>query len=221
MLILCDFDGTLSLDDVTNTLLDHFTGSDWRESVREGYRAKHYNHLAIMQGAYTYLKTPLPEVLDFCRTLRLRPNFDQLIGFCQHHNHFLAVVSGGLDLYIREFLPPGIPFYSYRGSCDEAGQDWRVDLPDWPDVNLAQGDDFKVRVLEELRRAHSADVPVVFIGDGRNDGPVSQHADQVFAVRGSYLARNLTGRGRPCTEFVDFAEIVAALEDFSVTIQPT
>ncbi len=213
MLILCDFDGTITLEDVTNALLDHFTGRIWRETVLLDYRAGRINHLGVMQGSYAYLKTPLTEVLEFSRQdTQIRPNFEKLVSFCREQNYPLAVVSGGLDFYIKEFLPPGIPFHSYLGAFDEAEGVWRVNLPDWPQVDISK-EDFKVRVLEELRREHPADVPAVFIGDGRNDGPVAQHADLVFAVRGSYLTRICAERGQPFIEFEDFAEVIAALHE--------
>jgi 2-hydroxy-3-keto-5-methylthiopentenyl-1-phosphate phosphatase len=212
MLILCDFDGTISLKDVTNAIMDHFTGPDWRATLLPDYRAGQISHFQIMSGLYGNLKTPLPELLEFSRqSTRLRSNFDQLVNFCREQNYHLAVVSGGVDFYIRQHLPPDIPFYSYLGQYDEAEQLWRVSLPDWPLVDLTAGQDFKVRVLEELRRKYPADTPAIFIGDGFNDGPVAQQADRVFAVRGSNLTKVLRGRGKPFTEFEDFAEIVNAL----------
>lgn len=213
MLVLCDFDGTISLKDVTNAIMDHFTGPGWRDSLLTEYRAGQINHFQIMSGLYGTLKTPLPELLEFSQqATQLRSNFDKLVEFCRAQGYHLAVVSGGVDFYIRQHLPPDIPFYSYLGQYDEAAQLWRVHLPDWPMVDLTAGQDFKVRVLEELRQKYPTDTPAVFIGDGRNDGPVAQHADQVFAVRGSYLTKILAKLNKPFTEFEDFAEVVAALQ---------
>ncbi len=213
MLVLCDFDGTITLRDVTNAVLDNFTGRAWRDEVLTRYRDGQINHFEVMQGSYAYLQTPLPELLTFSRTMPFRPNFDTLVSFCQSQRYHLAVVSGGLDWYIEALLPPGVPFHSYLSRYDEARQVWTVHLPDQPSVDLAAGQDFKVRVLEELRREYPAGGPVVFIGDGRNDGPVAAQADHVFAVKGSWLAQICAGRGQPCTEFEDFAEVIGALSE--------
>ena len=40
MLILCDFDGTITTEDVTNLMMDHFTGTGWRETDI-GYAGPH------------------------------------------------------------------------------------------------------------------------------------------------------------------------------------
>ncbi len=214
MLVLCDFDGTITLQDVTNTLLDHFVGSVWRDTVLADYRAGRINHLQIMQGSYGYLKTPLPELLAYSRqTIQYRPGFEQLISYCREQGHRLVVVSGGLSWYLEAFLPPGLPYFGYIGDYDEARKIWEVQLPGWPSVDPAAGEDFKVRVMEELRHEYGADaLPAIFIGDGRNDGPVAQEADRVFAVKDSFLTKICTERGQAFTPFTDFNEVIAALK---------
>lgn len=214
MLILCDFDGTITTQDVTNYMLDHFTGKGWREAVLPRYWAGELNHFQLMQQSYAFLKTAEPELLAVSRQVKFRANFERFVAYCREKRYDLSVVSGGLDFYIRSFLPPEIPFYSYRGEFDRAGGNWQVLLPEWPPVNLDRGEDFKVRVLEELKRQHPQDHPVIFIGDGRNDGPVAQLADLVFAVSGTKLAEICAARGQKCIEFEDFAEVMAALAEF-------
>lgn len=212
MLILCDFDGTITTQDVTNVMLDHFTGTSWREEVLPHYWAGEMNHFQLMEKLYATLKPTEPELLAVSKTIKFRPGFENFVGFCRTRSYPLAVVSGGLDFYIRSRLPADVPFYSYRGEYDPAGSNWLVRLPDWPKVDLEGGEDFKVRVLDELKRQHSQSRPVVFVGDGRNDGPVAAAADLTFAVRGSRLAEICMARSRKCVLFEDFAEVSAALE---------
>ena len=215
MLILCDFDGTITTEDVTNLMLDHFTGTGWREKVLPDYWAGKMNHFQLMGVLYATLKQKEPELLAVAKTIEFRPGFENFVEYCRDKNYPLAVVSGGLDFYIRSLLPADIPFYSYRGEYDPSGSRWLVHLPDWPDVNLAGGEDFKVRVLAELKQHHPQARPVVFIGDGRNDGPVAAAAERVFAVRGSRLVEICQARGQHVTVFEDFAEVIAALEEIA------
>lgn len=212
MLILCDFDGTITTEDVTNLMLDHFTGTGWRDEVLPTYWAGGMNHFELMQVLYATLKQKEPELLAVAKTTKFRPGFENLIEYCRDKSYPLAVVSGGLDFYIRSLLPADIPFYSYRGEYDPTGSNWLVRLPDWPEVNLEGGDDFKVRVLGELKQHYPQSRPVVFIGDGRNDGPVAAAAGLVFAVRGSRLVEICQARGQNVIQFEDFAEVIAALE---------
>ena len=214
MLILCDFDGTITTQDVTNHILDHFTGTGWRQRVLPRYWAGEMNHFQLMGELYGTLQKPETDLIEISREIKFRDNFDKLVEYCRAKKYSLAVVSGGLDFYIRAFLPSDIPFFSYRGQFDPAGS-WQVHLPEWPEVNLAGGEDFKVRVLEELKREHPHDHPVVFIGDGRNDGPVAAAADLVFAVKGSRLVEICAARHQNCIVFEDFAEVIAALEELA------
>lgn len=207
MLVICDFDGTITLQDITNVLLDHFTGQEWRDLL-PAYRSGQTTHLEIMQGGYQYLTAPEKELLDYAREhIQLRPNFEELVEFCKTQNWPFAVVSGGLDFYIKAFLDEKIPYYCYRSSFD---QYWRVDLPESPVVDMKGGQDFKVRIVEELQQKYPG-LPTVFIGDGFNDWKAASHADYLFAVTGSRLAELSQQAGKPCTEFTDFAEVVQAL----------
>ena len=66
-----------------------------------------------------------------------------------------------------------------------------------------------------MKRQHPSSRPVVFIGDGRNDGPVAAAAGHVFAVKGSRLVEICAARGQQCIVFENFAEVSAALKDIA------
>ncbi len=208
MIVICDFDGTITLQDVSVAILDHFTAHEWRDLLK-AYREGEIGHFDIMKDSYVYLKTPLQELLDYVRQkIAIRPNFEALVKLCEDRNWPLAVVSGGIDFYIRAFLDETIAVHSYLSHYDEH---WRVRLPEWPVVDFEAGQDFKVRVIEELQLEYPG-VPVAFIGDGRNDWAAAQHADYTFTVKSSQLARLSEEGGLAHTNFTDFAEVIAVLE---------
>lgn len=202
MQILCDFDGTITLQDVTNLIWDHFIGPSWRDDLLSSYKYGHISHLKIMVEGYKLIKAPKREMLDFVRPLvALRPGFDRLREHCRAKNWPLTVVSGGLDIYIEAFLPPDVTFYSYKAELKER---WEVFMP--PEVHKEEGEDFKIHVKRLLKRQHRRE-KVVFVGDGRNDFPVAKAADKVFAVRGSTLARLCEERGVAFEAFEDFEQL--------------
>lgn len=213
MLVLCDFDGTITLKDVTDVIADEFTGTTWRDTILPPYQAGQLSHLEVMRLIYADLHTPYPDLVAFYQTAIVRAGFEKLVDFCQSQNYPLIVVSGGLDFYLKDLLPATVPFHSYVGEWDANVQNWQVRRPDWPVVNDQANEDFKVRVLEELVRQHSQSLPTVFIGDGRNDFRVAQVADWVFAVKGSRLAQMCGEVGKACTEFEDFTEVIAELRN--------
>ncbi|HLX60988.1 MAG TPA: HAD-IB family phosphatase [Planctomycetota bacterium] len=202
MLILCDFDGTITLQDVTNLIWDRFIGPSWRGDLLSSYKRGHISHLKIMVDGYKLVREPKYVLMDYVRPLvSLRAGFDALRAHCAARQWPLAVVSGGLDFYIQEFLPAGVPFYSYTAAFNEH---WHVAPP--PHIEKAEAEDFKVSVKRLLKKQHRKE-HVAFIGDGRNDFPVASKADKVFAVRHSMLAQLCQERGVACREFDDFAEI--------------
>jgi 2-hydroxy-3-keto-5-methylthiopentenyl-1-phosphate phosphatase len=206
MLILCDFDGTITMQDVTNLIWDHYIGPSWRGDLLTSYKHGQITHLKIMVDGYKLIHAPKHELLDYVRPLvSLRPGFDTFRQYCQTMGWPLAVVSGGVDFYIEALLPPGVPFYSY---CGAHRGHWEVFAP--PNVEKNEADDFKVCVKRLLKNLHRKE-KVAFIGDGRNDFPVAKLADIVFAVRDSTLAHFCKERGQTCHEFVDFAELVPIL----------
>ena len=136
----------------------------------------------------------------------LRAGFQALVARAAARGWPLHVVSHGLGFYLRALLPAGVAFTAFEGEWD--GEQWRVVLP--PDVTLPAGVDFKVQVLDGLRARHPGH-RVIYVGDGRLDLPAARHADAIFAVRGSTLARLCREAAVACAEFDSFDEIVTAL----------
>lgn len=206
MQVLCDFDGTITMQDVTNLIWDHYIGPSWREDLLSSYKDGQISHLKIMVDGYKLIRAPKQELLDFVKPqVKFRPGFDVLLAHCRAQQWPMTVVSGGLDFYIEHFLPPEIRFYSYKAALKEC---WEVTMP--PDIQKVEGEDFKVQVKKKLKALHGRD-KVIFIGDGRNDFPVASMADRVFAVRGSTLARMCREQNIMFEEFDDFAELTRAL----------
>jgi 2-hydroxy-3-keto-5-methylthiopentenyl-1-phosphate phosphatase len=202
MLVICDFDGTVTTTDVTNVLWDRYGMEGWRRKLLRGYRAGETSHLELMDMGWRDVSQSEQELLDYARPLvAMRDGFAEFLAFCHSRGWPFRVISGGIDWYIRAFLPAGVEFVSYTAVLDRT---WRVSLPQG--FRLAEGVDFKVQALRDLRTRFPG-VETMFIGDGRNDFPLAREADRVFAVRGSTLARLCAEHGVPHDTFESFTEI--------------
>lgn len=207
MLILCDFDNTISSRDVTHTLLDDFTDGSWRK-VQGEYERREISHFEVMRRSYEYLKAPASELIKHAlEVVPLRPHFAEFVEYCQTQQLELVVVSGGLDFYIEALLPAKLPVHSY---LSEYVDYWKVSLP--ADITVGEGEDFKVKILHKVMPQVQEPDPVVFIGDGRNDQAVARESDYVFAVKASPLAKSRQTENLTTFEFTDFAQVVAELE---------
>ncbi|MCZ7645350.1 MAG: HAD-IB family phosphatase [Planctomycetota bacterium] len=206
MLILCDFDGTITEQDVTNLIWDRHIRPDWREALLPPYRAGIVSPPELMAQGYGEISAGAEELLDFVRPqVNLRRGFEPFLAACESRAWPFRVVSQGLDWYLRAFLPPGVTFHCLEA---ELKGTWQVRVP--AEVGLPAGQDYKVWIMEGLRREHPSR-PAVFFGDGTNDLPIARKADRVFAVAGSMLERLCAEHGVPATSFTGFDEALDAL----------
>ena len=204
MIVVSDFDGTLTIDDVTTLFWDAHLTYDWRRELLPGTYNGRVTPLEMIARGYGDLAQPPEVLLEQARArTRMRPGLAELVAFCRARAWPFVVLSHGLTFYIRDLLPPAVPIVAFTGTFD--GRRWQVSLPDG--MCLAPGEDFKSHVVADLRRQHPGH-STVYLGDGRLDLPAAETCDEVFAVRGTRLAE-LCPRARL---FDRLDEVVAALE---------
>jgi len=204
MLIVSDFDGTLTVDDVTSFYWDQHLPYDWRRELLPDTYAGKRTPLEMIARGYGDIAVPPDVLLAEARAhTRMRSGLSALTALCRARGWPFLVVSHGLAFYIQELLPPGIPFVAFAGTFD--GRGWRVTLP--PGLALSPGEDFKSHIVADLRRQHPGR-QTIYLGDGRLDLPAAETCDEIFAVRGSKLAE-LAHRARL---FDGLEEVVEALE---------
>jgi len=208
MIIVSDFDGTLTLDDVTTYIWDKYLGYDWRAKLLPPTYEGRWTPLEMIARGYGDIRVPPKELIAEIRaTVRMRPGVEALATFCRGRGWHFSVVSHGLAFYIEALLQPSwIPFTSFIGTFNEWS--WRVALP--PTVALSPGEDFKTRVVADLRARHPGR-QVVYLGDGRLDLPAALASDRIFAVADSSLADLARVSGRTVEEFESLDEVAAAL----------
>ena len=207
MIIVSDFDGTLTLDDVTTYVWDKYLPYDWRAHLLPPTYDGRWTPLEMIARGYADIRVPPKELLAEIReTIRMRPGVEALGTFCRGRGWHFAVVSHGLAFYIEALLPSWIPFTAFVGTFHEWS--WRVALP--TTMVLMPGEDFKSRVVADLRARHPGH-QVAYIGDGRLDLPAALTCDRIFAVAGSRLGELARAGGRVVEEFEQLDEIAASL----------
>ena len=182
MIIVSDFDGTLTLDDVTTYIWDKYLTYDWRAKLLPPTYEGRWSPLEMIGHGYSDVRVPPKELLAEIRdNIRMRPGVEAL-------------------------LPSWIPFTSFVGTFNEWS--WRVALPST--MVLLPGEDFKSRVVADLRARHPGR-QAVYIGDGRLDLTAAMTCDRIFAVSGSSLADLVRVTGRSVEEFESLDEVAASL----------
>ena len=116
LLVLTDFDGTLSLTDVGYEVLLKFSGKGWDDIDRD-YCEGRIGSLEAYGRICAILDGNREDMLRFvAENTVVDPHFEEFYAFCRERGVDVKVVSDGLDFYIDFVLRTHglaeIPFYS-------------------------------------------------------------------------------------------------------------
>jgi len=202
MLILCDFDGTITEVDVTDLLWEGRIPVVERKRMMEEVNNGHWTMHKYIAHGYSFVPEAPNLLLDRLKSqVRFRAGWTDFLQVVQVSNDQLQIVSNGLDFYIREFVPASTPISSFIARFNGR---YDVDLPQG--CVLLPGEDFKVNRVRRLIADQSFD-QTVYIGDGRADFAPSLFCDTVFAVRDSRLAHLRESYGLSSIEFDTFEPV--------------
>ena len=202
--VLCDFDGTISLHDLTDTLLARFARPGW-QSLEEDWRAGRIGSRQCMAGQVALLDCSREELEAFVGETGIDAGFKAFVAALREEGVPLRIVSDGLDQAIRSVLMrqgiSGVPIAASH-LVQTGERSWRLEFPQARDDCASAGATCKCAF---------ADAPpgrpapaVLMIGDGASDFCAAARADLTFA-RGELLA-HCAERGLPHHAVADFGE---------------
>ncbi len=206
MLIQCDFDGTITEEDVSFTLLDTFANGNWRQLLSE-YKAGKISVGCFNTKAFAMVKADRQNLLEAIKgQVKVRAGFHELVVYCRRKGFRLVIVSNGLDFYITATLSDigmeDIPVFAAQTRFLPEGMQVKYVGPDGE--HLADGLK-EAYVSLFLKSGHQ----VVYVGNGPSDFPAAKRCHHIFA-RGELLdyckKANLDYNA-----FTDFNDIVATL----------
>ncbi len=210
ILLQCDFDATLTVGDVSYVVLDHFVTGDWRPILHD-YIAGRITVEECMTGVFAMARATPEQVEHFVAAtdkIVMRPGIENLYAYCRARGIDLAVISNGMEFYIRRILARvgWRDVEIHAASADITPQGIFLHFTDPDGTPIMDG--FKAAWARNLReRGYDR---VYFAGDGPADVAPSHDADHVFAT-GRLLAA-CEQEGLACTPFEDLHEIVTWLE---------
>ena len=181
--ILCDFDGTIAVEDTTDTLLERFGRPGW-ETLEADWRAGRINSRDCMAGQVALLDMSRGELDAHLDARALDPAFAGFVDAAHAHGMHLVVVSDGLDYGIRRILSrehlATLPIVASHLN-QAAERRWTLQFPHASaDCRVGSGNC-------KCARARAAHERTLLIGDGASDFCVAEAADFVFA-KGKLIA---------------------------------
>lgn len=205
--ILCDFDGTISLDDTTDYLLESFALDGWEE-IEQQWEQGLIGSKQCMQQQIALLHMSKDELYQCLDKIEIDPSFLEFVQLTAQHSIPLTIVSDGMDLVIKYILAKHnlghLPIIANH-LVQEDEKKWRLEFPNTsPQCKSASGT-CKCKVSQQHEKEH-----IILIGDGRSDFCLAESADYVFAKKS--LRQHCRDLKILHTPFNKFSEIQQPLE---------
>ena len=217
VVVYCDFDGTITHDDVVDVLLDKLADPSWRDIEAQweqgliGSRECLARQIPLIRGGWEAIAASLQHVT-------LEPTFPAFAAWCRANAIPMRIISDGLDRVIHTLLA------RHRIVVDAV---WANHLEESPTGQLSicfpypstdSRCDAGLCKCQGVNRTAPSSLSVV-VGDGRSDWCWATHADWLFAK--SSLLTYCRERQMRCQPFEDFKTIQGALESFLDRVTPS
>jgi 2-hydroxy-3-keto-5-methylthiopentenyl-1-phosphate phosphatase len=200
-LVQCDFDGTVTEEDISFFLLDAFAQGDWRRLLRE-YKEHRISVGEFNTRAFVMVKIDKHTLLGALKgEVRMRAGFHELVNYCLNKDFRLVIVSNGLEFYIKAVLTDlglgDVEVYAAQASFHHEGMKVHYVGPDGKKLE----DGFKEAYIQSFRKLGYR---VIYIGNGDSDVAPAKYAHRVFAT-GDLLAycRENNLKYKPFETFLD------------------
>lgn len=203
--VFTDFDGTITLDDCNDALVQHYLTPEKRGVYETAFATGEMVLWRLLDVSLRACDVPLAHALDHLHgCVRVDKGFAPFYAWCVERDIPIAVVSAGTEAVVRSFLE----------------REGLADLPVTANQIRVDGEAFGLAPLDDtcptgvdkaaiILAARAAGYFTVFIGDGFSDRLAAPHADLVYAKNG--LATWCEHRGVAHVRVRSFAEIQADL----------
>ncbi|MCU0599218.1 MAG: MtnX-like HAD-IB family phosphatase [Desulfobacterales bacterium] len=201
-IVFCDFDGTITSQESLEGVFKRFAPDLWKP-VKEAMMAL---EITIREGVRRVLESipseRYPEILEFVRTIPIRPGFEDMLDFLDEQGVPFVIVSGGLrgmvDARLGNLVKRAYKIFAV--DVDTSGEFIQLKSDFEGDTELVA----KVDVMNLFDAAQR-----VMIGDGVTDLNMAKNSSVVFAR--DNLALFLKHMGVPYKEWSDFFDVVKEL----------
>lgn len=211
--IQLDFDGTVTVEDISYLLLDTFVGDAWH-TWKEAYASGKTTVGAFNRNVFGMMKADREAMTDLVLTSNrvvIRSGFREFIDYCRDKGYKIIITSNGLRFYIEAILGKlgitGIEIFAAENEFFSGGVNVRYLGPDGDEVE----DGFKETCARDLKRRG---FDIVFAGNGNSDIHPARLARCVFATED--LLERCREEGLPHYPFMDFTDILRTMKSLEL-----
>jgi len=208
-IVQCDFDGTITRQDVSFLILEAFADGNWRQLLDE-YREGRISVGIFNTRAFAMVKADKQTLLQLVfrkNKGEIRNGFNELLACCSRKGFKFVIVSNGLDFYIEAILRAlgveNIEFFAAHTRFRPQGLEVKYIGPDGNQLE----DSFKEAYT---RLFLSQGYRVIYMGNGISDSFPARQAHHIFAT--GDLLDYCQQTNLNCVPFADLSDVVRGLE---------
>jgi 2-hydroxy-3-keto-5-methylthiopentenyl-1-phosphate phosphatase len=211
--VLCDFDGTISSVDVTDSLLLAFARPGWREIEAE-WQAGAIGSRACMAQQVALLDCSREQLEAHVVGVAIDPGFRPFVAAVQSAGASLRIVSDGLDQVILSILArEGLAHLPVRASrlVQDGARRWALEFPHARDDCRSASATCKCAAASA-----GSGQRILMIGDGASDFCAAAAADMTFAK--PRLLAHCIDLDLPCRPMRDFGDALVAWNELTAAM---
>jgi 2-hydroxy-3-keto-5-methylthiopentenyl-1-phosphate phosphatase len=206
-MIQSDFDGTLTIEDVSFHILDEFTGASWR-LLLDDYMHGKISVNCFNSAVFRMVKADKETLERFVREkAAVRPGFLELLDVCRERGFRFYIVSNGVMFYIETVLEMlgvhNIELTAAHAIFQPDGVDSWYEDPDGLRIEDCFKESYTKRFLQQGYR-------VVYLGNGDSDFAPAKMCSHIFSI--DNLTKCCQNAGVTHTPFSDLHDIVRGLK---------
>ena len=206
-----DFDGTVTIEDVSFLLLDTYVGSVWREYLKE-YSTGKISVGAFNKKVFGMMQADRKTMTDMVLTserVKIRPGFRKCLEYCAGKDYKIVIVSNGLHFYIEAILKKlgvdgikGLEIYAAKNEFYPGGVKVAYIGPDGKELEAGFKEAYTSMLVNKGYR-------VIYMGNGDSDIYPARQAKYIFAT--DQLLKRCRTDKLDCIPFNDFFEVIKGL----------
>jgi 2,3-diketo-5-methylthio-1-phosphopentane phosphatase len=204
-----DFDGTLTDQDVVDSLVRKYSKSDEWRRLEDAWQAGRIGSRACLSGQFDLIRVGDEELDRFLGSVSLDPGASRLLFLLRRYGVPATILSDGIDWFIDRILrahdlePPPVR----SNTLVRAGESWRLVCPHFSSDCSAGAAHCKCTSMERLEGRGRRRI---YIGDGRSDLCAARNAHFRFAK--AKLAAHLEEEALEFVPYTTLHDICRVLE---------
>jgi 2,3-diketo-5-methylthio-1-phosphopentane phosphatase len=218
-ILFLDFDGTLTLRDAVDAILEAYADPEWLTFETE-WRAGRIGSRDCLRAQMNLVRASRRQLDALLDEIEIDEGLVALLEICAAHNIPAHIVSDGFDYCIRRILSRESERVHalLRGArvcasrLEKCGQVWRSEFPFF---HQTCGHGCATCKPAVMRLLNPRNAPALFVGDGLSDRYAVDSADLVFAKNG--LATYCKENGIEHTSFQNLNDVAADLDRWVVS----